>query len=226
MTTTAVTSDAFVSQLIALAGAEDDDAMNAVPMRDVFSLAKASIDMPLDEIESLLESPIHKARVGAVSILDFQARRKRTPPERRRELYDLYLRRHDRIDSWDLVDRAAPHVVGGYLADKPRDVLYDLARSGTIWERRTAIVATWFFIRLGETEDTFAIAELLVDDDREMIQTAVGGWIREAGKRDPERLTAFLDRHAATMPRTGLRYAIKLLDEQQRAHYLSLAEAN
>ena len=226
MTAAAETADAFVAQLTALAGSEDDEALGAVPMRDVFSLAKASIGMPLDEIESLLESPIHKARVGAVSVMDFQARRKRTDPDRRRELFDLYLRRHDRIDSWDLVDRAAPHVVGGYLADKPRNVLYDLARSGSIWERRTAIVATYFFIRLGETEDTFAIAELLVDDDREMIQTAVGGWIREAGKRDPERLTAFLDRHAATMPRTGLRYAIKLLDEPRRAHYLSLAEAN
>lgn len=93
-------------------------------MRDVFALAKASIDLPLEEIENLLESPIHEARVGAVSIMDFQARRKRTPKARRRELFELYLRRHDRIDNWDLVDRAAPHVVGGYLVDVlPRTAL-------------------------------------------------------------------------------------------------------
>ncbi len=154
--------------------------------------------------------------------MDFQARRKRTPGARRRERFELYLRRHDRIDNWDLVDRAAPHVVGGYLVDKPRDVLYGLARSAIVWERRTAIVATYFFIRHGETDDTFAIAELLVDDHHDLIHKAVGGWIREAGKRAPERLLAFLDQYAATMPRTALRYAIEHLDKPARAHYLGL----
>lgn len=88
------------------------------------------------------------------------------------ELYQLYLRRHDRIDDWSLVDRAAPSVVGDYLADKPRDPLYRLALSESAWERRTAIVATWAFIRRGELDDTFAIAELLVDDPEHLVQTA------------------------------------------------------
>lgn len=195
------------------------------PMRDVFALAKEFVDLPPDQIEILLESPVHEVRVGAVSIMDFQARRSSTPESRRRELYELYLRRHDRIDNWDLVDRAAPHVVGGYLADKPRDALYALARSSNGWERRTAIVSTWFFIRRGDLDDTFAIAELLVDDDHDLVQKAVGGWIREAGKRDPGRLLAFLDAHAATMPRTALRYAVEKLDQPTRTHYMGLARA-
>jgi 3-methyladenine DNA glycosylase AlkD len=213
----------FIERLRQL-GAPGEE-LAAVPMRDVFALAKAAIDMPLAEVELLLESPIHKARVGAVSVMDFQARRKATPESRRRELFELYLRRHDRIDSWDLVDRAAPHVVGGYLADRPRDALYELARSEVVLERRTAIVATYFFIRRGEVDDTFAIAELLVADRDDLIAKPVGGWIREAGKRDPQRLVDFLDRHAATMPRTALRYAIEKLDTPTRTHYLGLGRA-
>lgn len=163
-----------------------DDVVIGVRMKVVFDLAKEFIDMPLDQVEILLESPIHEARVGAVSIMDKQARRKRTPESRRKELFELYLRRHDRIDYWDLVDRAAPWVVGGYLSDKPRDVLYELARSKNTWERRTAIVSTYYFIREGETDDTFAIAEILVDDDHDLIQKAVAdGFARPARETAP-----------------------------------------
>ena len=125
----------------------DDDYFIGVRMGDVFELAKEYVDMDPAEIETLLESPIHEARVGAVSIMDWQARRKSATEERRRELYELY-RRHDRIDSWDLVDRAAPHV-GGYLFefDRPRDVLFELAASEDTCERRTAIYATSYFLR-------------------------------------------------------------------------------
>ncbi len=114
-------------------------------------------------------------------------------------------------------------MVGGYLLDQPRDPLYRLARSESVWERRTAIVATWHFIQRGQLDDTYAIGELLVDDPEHLIQTAVGGWVREAGKRDVDRLRAFLDAHAATMPRTTLRYAIEHLDADERRHYRSLA---
>jgi 3-methyladenine DNA glycosylase AlkD len=191
-------------------------------MGDVFALAKTCTDMPLSEVEVLLESPVHEARVGAVSIMDFQARRKRTSAERRQELFELYLRRHDRINTWDLVDRSAPYVVGGYLFDKPRTPLYELARSEVMCERRTAIVATYYFIRQDDTADTFTIAEMLVDDEEDLIQKAVGGWVREAGKRDPQALLDFLDRFAATMPRTTLRYAVEHLDVAQKAQYMGL----
>jgi len=200
----------------------DVDISIGARMGDVFALAKEFADMPLDEVEVLLDSPVHEVRVGAVSIMDFQARNKRTPPERRKDLFDLYIRRHDRINTWDLVDRSAPYVVGGYLFDKPRDILYDLARSKDMAERRTAIVATYYFIRQGETAETFKIAEVLVDDDHDLIQKAVGGWVREAGKRDPDGLLDLLDRFAATMPRTALRYAVEHLDEAPREHYRGL----
>jgi 3-methyladenine DNA glycosylase AlkD len=194
-------------------------------MRDLFALAKEFIGMAVGDIEIVLDDPAHDARVGAVSIMDWKARRKGTGDEERRALYELYLHRHDRIDTWDLVDRAAPHVVGGYLADRPRDVLLRLARSENWCERRTAIVATWFFIRQDDLDDTFAVAEILADDPEELVQKAVGGWIREAGKRDQGRLTEFLDRHAATMPRTALRYAVEHLAPDARQHYLSLRSA-
>ena len=107
----------------------EGDQFMGVRMGQVFALAKASIDMPLSDIEHLLESPFHEVRAGALSIMDKQARRKNMPASRRKELFDLYLRRHDRINTWDLVDVSAPYVVGGYLFDKPRDILYELARS-------------------------------------------------------------------------------------------------
>src|SRR5918997_2341585 len=142
----------------------EGDEFIGVRMGQVFALAKEFVDMPPDEVEKLLESPIHEARAGALSIMGKQATRRRTTDERRRELYELYLRRTDRIDDWDLVDISAHHVVGGYLADKPRDVLYELARSPNMWERRIAMYATLAFLRAGEVEDTFALAEILVDD--------------------------------------------------------------
>lgn len=193
-----------------------------VRMAQVFALAKEYMDMPPEEIEKLLESPIHAVRAGAVSIMDWQARSKKTSDARRKELFDLYVRRHDRIDNWDLVDRSAPYVVGGYLFDKPRAILYKLARSKNLWERRTAIVATYYFIRQGDLDDTFKIAEVLAHDPEDLVQKAVGGWVREAGKKDLKKLLSFLDKYAATMPRTMLRYAIEHLDKDQREHYLGM----
>ncbi len=191
-----------------------------IPMKQLFELAKDFVAASPEETEVLLDRPDHPPRVVAVSIMDFQARRKSTPDGRRRELYDLYLRRHDRIDTWDLVDRAAPQVVGGYLWDKSREPLYRLAASPHWYERRTSVVSTWFFIRRDDLDDTFRIAEILANDPEDLVQKAVGGWIREAGKRDEPRLRDFLDRHAATMPRTALRYAIEHLPPDTRDHYL------
>jgi len=200
----------------------EDDEFMGVGMGKVFALAKEFMAMPPGEIEKLLESPIHEVRVGAVSVMDWQARSKKTPEARRKELFDLYLRRHDRINNWDLVDRSAPYVVGGYLFDKPRAVLYKLARSRNIWERRTAIVSTGYFIRKGDTADTFKIAEILVKDDQDLIHKATGWMLRAAGGTDRQKLLGFLDKHAASMPRTALRYAIEHLDKEQRNHYLSM----
>jgi 3-methyladenine DNA glycosylase AlkD len=201
---------------------DEENDFVGIPMKQIFALAKQFMEMPPHEIEKLLESPSHQVRVGAVSIMDWQARNKKTSQERRKELFDLYISHHDRINHWDLVDRSAPYVVGGYLSDKPRDILYRLAYSDSPWERRTAITATYYFIRQGDVDDTFKIAERLAHDPHDLVQKAVGGWVREAGKKNLPKLLSFLDNHAATMPRTMLRYAIEHLDKAQREHYLTM----
>jgi 3-methyladenine DNA glycosylase AlkD len=200
----------------------EGDKFIGVRMGQVFALAKEFIDMQPQQIEKLLESAIHEVRAGAVSIMDWQARNKKTPEARRKELFDLYLRRHDRINNWDLVDRSAPYVIGGYLFDKPRDILYKLARSKNIWERRTAIVSTLYFIRKNEVTDAFKIAEILLRDDQDLIHKATGWALRFAGDKDRQKVLSFLDKHAQKMPRTALRYTIEHFDKKQRDHYLSL----
>ncbi len=191
-----------------------------VPIGRIFPVAKRfAAAMPLADVDRLLASAYYEIRMGAVSVMDFQARDKRAPAAQRKALFDLYLRRHDRIDNWDLVDRAAPHVVGGWLADKPREVLYRLAASADPWRRRTAIVSTYFFIRMGDLDDTFRIAERLVRDEHELVQKAVGSWIREAGKKDQPRLVRFLEKHARSMPRVMLRYAMEKLPPRVRARF-------
>jgi 3-methyladenine DNA glycosylase AlkD len=200
----------------------EGDEFIGVRMGQVFTLAKEFIEMPPGEIEKLLESPIHEVRAGALSIMDKQARHKKTPESRRKELFDLYIRRHDRINNWDLVDLGALYMVGSYLFDKPRDILYKLARSKKIWERRSAIVATAYFIRQGDVADTFKIAEMLVNDKEDLVHKATGWMLRFAGEKDRQKLLGFLDRHAASMPRTLLRYSIERLDKKQRDHYMGM----
>jgi 3-methyladenine DNA glycosylase AlkD len=200
-----------------------DDYFIGVRMGSIFELAREFSDMPADEIEKLMESPIHELRAGAMSIMGQCAKGKKCSEDRLKELYDLYLRRHDRINNWDLVDLAAYYVVGKYLADKPRDVLYKLARSKNMWERRSAILATAHFIlKMKEVDDTFKVAEILVNDKEDLVHKATGWMLRTAGDKDRKRLLEFLDAFAATMPRVLLRYSIEKLDKNQREHYLKL----
>jgi 3-methyladenine DNA glycosylase AlkD len=198
------------------------DQFMGIKMGHLFEVAKRSGEMPVPEIEQLLESPIHELRAGAVSIMDKASRKKTIAPERLQEFYDLYMRRHDRINNWDLVDLGCLHMTGSYLFDKPRDVLYDLAKSENLWERRTAILSTCYFLRKGELDDTFAIAKLLVYDPEDLVHKATGWMLRFAGDKDRQRLTEFLDTYAATMPRTLLRYAIEKFEPEQRQHYMKL----
>ena len=152
--------------------------------------------------------------------MDFQARSKNTTEARRKELFDLYVKRHDRINIWDLVDRSAPYVIGGYLFDKPRKVLYKLARSKKMPERRTAIVSTGYLIRQGDVEDTFKIAEMLINDEEDLIHKATGWMLRAAGDVDRQKLVDFLEKYAADMPRITIRYAMEHFDKKQRDQYL------
>jgi 3-methyladenine DNA glycosylase AlkD len=198
------------------------DEFIGVKMGQVFELAKASADMPITEIEKLLESHIHEARAGAVSIMDKASRSKKTTDARRKEFFDLYMRRHDRINNWDLVDLGCLHMVGSFLQDKPRKILYKLAKSKNIWERRTAIVGTCHFIRTGETDDTFKIAALLLNDNEDLVHKGTGWMLRFAGDKNNPALLTFLNDYAAVMPRTMLRYSIEKLTPAQKKHYMTL----
>jgi 3-methyladenine DNA glycosylase AlkD len=194
-------------------------------MGQVFAAAKEFIEMPTGEIEKLLESSIHEVRAGAVSIIDKQARNKKTSAAQRKEIYDLYMRRHDRINNWDLVDLGCLYMVGSYLFDKPRNILYKLAKSNNIWKRRTAIVSTAYFIRKKDVSDTFKIAEILVRDKEDLVHKGTGWMLRFAGDTDRPKLLDFLDTHAAKMPRTLLRYSIEKLNKKQRDHYMGMKAA-
>ena len=219
-----LTAKEFIKRLELLA-AKKENGIDDLGMGQVFTLAKEFTDTPLSEVEKLLNSPIHKVRVGAVSIMDFQARGKKTSEERKKELFDLYIRKHDRINTWDLVDRSAIWVVGSYLFDKSRKVLYKLAKSKMMAERRTAIVATLYFIGKKDVEDAFKLAELMLYDKEELIHKANGWALRFAGDKDRKRLVKFLDQYAASMPRVTLRYALEHFDKKERDYYLNLKKA-
>jgi 3-methyladenine DNA glycosylase AlkD len=187
-----------------------DDATRVIGVRmgTVFDIAKAGSALPLSEVERLLDSDTYEERMVAVSILDFKARMRGAD---RRALYDLWMRRIDRIDTWDYIDRAAPRVIGWYLLDKPRDVLFELARSDDRWRRRTAITAAFWIIRTGDLDDPLALCEILADDPEHLVQTNVGVALREIGRVDRGRLVEFLGRrgedlsaHARRTARTAL----------------------
>jgi 3-methyladenine DNA glycosylase AlkD len=196
------------------------DKFMGVRMGTVFALSKEFVLMESAEIEKLLQHPIHEMRVGALRLMADQASSKKMPPERVADLYKLYMRNLKYINNWDLVDLAAHQVVGRYLADKPRKPLYKLARSKSLWERRIAMFATFHFIRRGDLEDGFAIAEILVDDKEDLINKVVGGMLRAMDGHDPKRVRRFLDAHAATMPRTALRYAMEHFPKKERERYM------
>jgi hypothetical protein len=198
-----------------------DDSFVGVRMGDVFTLAKSALDLPVAEIELLLEDRVHEVRAGACSIMGKSATARRVSVDRHAELVDLLLRRHDRVDTWDLVDLTAYQVLGSWLLDRPRGVLDDLARAPDWPRRRTAIVATAAFLRRGQVDDTFRLAEVLVDDREPYVQKGVGWMLRHAGDVEPERLRAFLEEHAATMPRDVLRASVEKLAPAERKEWLA-----
>ena len=198
----------------------EGDTFMGVKMGNLFSLAKQFGDMPIGEIEKLLESKIHEVRAGAVSIMDKASRSNKLPESRRKEFFDLYMKRHDRINNWDLVDLGCLYMTGSYLYDKPRQMLYKLAESENLWERRTAILTTAYFIRQGDTNDTFKIAEILLHDKEDLVHKATGWMLRFAGDKERKKLLQFLDKHAAEMPRTMLRGTIEKFDKATREKYM------
>jgi 3-methyladenine DNA glycosylase AlkD len=176
--------------------------------------------LSLQDIESLLDSPWHEERIVALLIL--VRRYERGEEADRDAIYDLYLRKTARINNWDLVDCSAPQIVGAHLRDRDRAVLYSLAKSSSLWERRIAILATFHYIRGGDFRDALAIAALLLDDRHDLIHKAAGWMLREIGNRDRAVEEKFLRKHSARMPRTMLRYAIEKFPATLRRTYLEI----
>ena len=175
----------------------------------------------LQDLEECIASEYHEVRLAALLALVELFRHNKS---KQKEYVDFYLAHTDRINNWDLVDLSCYPLLGVWLLDKDRQLLYDLARDGkTIWEQRIGIVSTMTFIRHGQLQDTFDIADILLHHPHDLIHKAVGWLLREAGKRDKEALVQYLDPRYQTMPRTMLRYAIEKFPEAERQQYLKKA---
>ncbi len=180
--------------------------------------AKKYIAAPLSVCQGLMKSKYHEERLFALILLVMAY--KKADPDGQKRIYHFYLSNTQYINSWDLVDLSAQYIVGDYLRDRDKKMLYQLAVSESLWERRIAIIATLDFIRHNEFSDALAISELLLSDPHDLIHKAVGWMLREIGKRDLAAEEAFLKKHYQKMPRTMLRYAIEKFEEEKRLGYL------
>ncbi|MBF6172751.1 DNA alkylation repair protein [Nocardia blacklockiae] len=207
----------------------EGDVFLGVRVPQTRAVAKRFAALPLSEVDVLLDSPVHEHRLaGLVALNSAMARamRPRTPDAAaQRQIVDLYLAavRRGRVNNWDLVDVSAENILGPWLLDRPRDLLFQLAQQDSLWERRVALLSTFAFIKAGDPTTTFALCELLLPDRRDLIQKAVGWMLREVGKRiDRALLTDFLDQHAPRMGRTALSYATEHLNPEARQSYRAM----
>lgn len=182
-------------------------------------LARQYEALTLGQVDRLLDSPFHEDRLLAALVMVRQF--EHGTPAARQKLFDLYVSSADRINNWDIVDVTAPHLMGPHLFKRSRDILYAMARSSILWERRMAILTTFYFIRRNEFDDTLALAKLLLSDEEDLMHKAVGWMLREVGNRDRAREEQFLREHYQQMPRTMLRYAIEKFPDARRKAYLA-----
>lgn len=197
----------------------EGDIFIGVTVPDIRKVAKNYRDLSLADLEKLLESEIHEERQVAVMILVNQF--KRGDVAIKKSIYDFYLAHATRINNWDMVDGSAEFIVGPWLQDKDRSILTKLAKSENIWERRISMMATFHYIKQGDSTESFKIATLLLHDRHDLIQKAVGWMLREIGKRCSQEIEEeFLRVHYKIMLRTMLRYAIERFSEEERQKYL------
>lgn len=192
----------------------EHDIFIGVRTPDIRIIAKEFAALHLDNLSDLISSEIHEERLLALFILIRQF--KKSPDE----IYKFYLAHMDYVNNWDLVDQSAHYIMGAYLIDKERDILYELAKSENLWKRRIAMVATWWFIRNNQFDDVLKLATLLLQDKHDLMHKAVGWMLREMGKKDVSLLKSFLEEHKNLMPRTMLRYSIEKFSLEERARYL------
>ncbi|MBP9702109.1 DNA alkylation repair protein [Candidatus Woesebacteria bacterium] len=182
-------------------------------------VSKYYLELDLANIDKLISSPYHEIRLVALLMLVKKYEKTKLDTEKIK-IYEYYLEHRQFINNWDLVDLSTPKIVGDYLLSRPRGVLYQLASSDNLWERRISIMATFAFIRAGVFEDTLKLSKVLLHDPHDLIHKAVGWMLREMGKKDKMTLLNFLNEYASVMPRTMLRYAIEKLSESERQYYL------
>lgn len=199
----------------------EGDVFRGIRVPEVRRRVREFADLAESDIEALLASKYHEDRLFAVVWIAEKVGKSKSDEASQKRWYDFYLSHTERINNWDLVDVSAHKIVGAYLLNRPRRKLYTLVKSKSLWERRIAIVCTWWFIREGDLEDTWRLSEMLLGDSEDLIHKAVGWMLREAGKKSPEALEAFLDEHAVSMPRVMLRYAIEKMDDKKRKMYLN-----
>lgn len=192
----------------------EGDMFFGIPVPLTRGVAKRHKTADMATVKALLDSEWHEARLCALLIL--VEKMKKADADSAKDIVETYLASTARINNWDLVDLSASYIVGAYLLDKPRDLLYRLADSPLLWDNRIAMVSTYAFIKKGDLDDTFALALRLINHPHELMHKAVGWMLREAGKRDMARLSAFVDAHWHEMPRTMLRYAIEKYPEAER----------
>lgn len=194
------------------------DVFLGVKVPTIRTIAKGFYTISLDEINELISSKVNEERFLALIILVEQY--KKGNAELQKAIFDFYLAHTQWINNWNLVDCSAHYIVGKHLFDKDRSLLFELAKSENMWERRIAMVSTWYFIRNNDLQTTFYIAKMLLTDSHDLIHKAVGWMLKEAGERDEKKLLEFLDQHALKMPRTMLRCAIEKLNQERRNIYL------
>lgn len=173
----------------------------------------------LNEILELLHSPIHEHRLTALLLLVYKFEKTKSEDEQK-EIFDLYVNNTDYINNWDLIDVTAPKIVGSFLFNREKTLLYDFANSGNLWKQRIAIISTYYFIKRNVFQHTLRISEILLNHKHDLIHKAVGWMLREVGKMNLETELDFLNKHYRKMPRTMLRYAIEKFDENLRQQYL------
>jgi len=210
----------------------EGDVFLGLRMGETRSVAKKFIDMSFSQVEQLLHSKEHEFRMAALLILVFKFQRIKNPSlrfasgtrqsgkEELKDIFDLYIKNTKYINNWDLVDATTPQIVGQYLLDKDRKILYKMAKSKDLWEKRISILATYTFIRNNQYEDTLKIADILLNDEHDLIHKAVGWMVREVGNRDRNVEEKFLKTRYKDMPRTMLRYAIEKFPKELYQRYL------
>lgn len=204
----------------------EGDVFIGISNPDLRKVCKKYPSLSLEELQVLLNNPIHEYRLTALIILVNQM--KKAKGDTQKDIYDFYLKNIPNINNWDLVDISARDIVGYYLFDKDRHILVDMARSGHIWTQRIAIIASCYFISKNQFEDTFRIAEILLSNKHDLIHKAVGWMLREIWKREKvnegevKQVEQFLEKNISQIPRTTLRYSIEKMTEERRKYFMTL----